>query len=132
MPVIFSRCSREVTVDGAGISAGTTFNENNTHMLIEAAGIDIIGGALTIEEEITVSLILKCTVWQPVQEIRINFEPVAPVIDAVIDQGEPMARLARRYERLKFTADRAAITADFDLDVDVTNASLGAHMLRWV
>lgn len=131
MPVIYSECSREVTVDGAGNSAGTTLNINNAHRLIEAGGV-VVQEAQTVEEEINVTLTLGSTAWTPVQNIELLFEPVPGVIDATIDQGEPGAYVTRRSQGIDFTADRASVTAVFDLDVDVTNASTGGHYIRWI
>jgi hypothetical protein len=132
LPVIYSLCSREVSVDGAGISVGTTLTLNNTHMLVEVGASELHNGVVTVEEEISVAMINKCTVWKPVQEITTFLNPIPPVIDATIDQGEPRPSLTRSYEKLTFTKETATVATDFDLDVDVTNASAAANMLRWI
>ena len=130
VPVIFSEFARETAVGTAGITAGAALNINNAHKLLEAGGIFLPAGQ-TVEEEANVTLVVKCTTL-PIQTITLLFEPIAPVVDATIDQGEMHAYLTRREERMPFSADRTTVNADYDLDVTLTTAGQAAHYIRWI
>mgnify|MGYP001598576810 CR=1 FL=1 len=128
--VIYSQSSREISVDGAGTSVGTTLNISNASQLIEVGGV-VVQEAQTVEEEVFAALVSTSTVWDPVQQIDCILEPVSAIIDATIDQDEPGAYMARRSERVTFRSRTAAIVNNFILDVDVTNAATGEHYIRW-
>lgn len=132
LPVIMSQCSREVALGAAaGVAAGTTFNIGDAHELIEVGGVHT-HAAITIEEEITTSLIVKCTALSPLQETSVIFEPVAPVGDEAADEGAAMARLARRPQMLKFKTESANVLNDLDVDVLLSAAGQAVHYIRWI
>jgi hypothetical protein len=132
LPVIYSQCSREVAVGAAaGRVAGTTLNINNAHRLIEVGGI-VTKAAVTLEEDLNVSLEIACTALTPIQTLRCMFDPVTPYADLTTDFGSAHAYLARRPQLLNFTSDRASITATFDLDVVQSAAGQGVHYIRWI
>lgn len=130
LPVIRSKCSREVAIQNAGVTAGTTLNITQAHELIEAGGVVTVA-AHTVEEEAFASLVLKCTAW-PINEIKMLFEPVGAIADLAADENSPLTYVARRIQRLKFSQEACTITADFDLDVALSNAGQAAHYIRWI
>lgn len=131
LPVIRSRCSREVAINAAGVTPGTTLNITNAHELIEVGGV-ITEAAPTIEEEAFGTLVIKCTAL-PINEIKCLLEPCGAIADLGTDEGPcGMAYLARRVQRLKFSSPAVTVLADFDLDVALSNAGQAAHYLRWI
>ena len=130
VPVIYSEFARETAVSAAGITAGAALNINNAHKLLEAGGI-FLPAAHTVDEEANITIVLKCTTL-PIQTITMMCEPVAPVVNATIDQGEMHAYLTRREERMPFSADRTTVNVDYDLDVVLTNAGQAAHYIKWI
>lgn len=132
LPVIYSVCSREIALGAAAdIAAGTTFNIGDSHELIEVGGVHT-HAAITVEEEITTSLIVKCTNMSPLQELSILLEPVGQVGDEAVDEGHALCHLARRTQMMKFKTETSNVYNDFDVDVALSAAGQGVHYLRWI
>lgn len=130
VPVVYSSCSREVAVQNAGITAGTTLTLTHARKLVEI-GSAFTNALPTVEEEANVTTILRCNAW-PVNEVRIMNEPVGAICDLAADEGTTQAYLSRRLQRLKFSQESVTVYCDFDLDVAATAAGQAVHMLRWV
>lgn len=132
VPVIYSQCSREIAVGAAaGIVAGTTITISGGKKLIEVGAVHT-HAAITIEEESTTQCVIKSTGLHPVNELKFSLEPVGGVNDEAVDEGAPLAHLARRTQRLSIQKETAVVTCDFDVDVALSAAGQAVHMLRWI
>jgi hypothetical protein len=129
LPVIRSFCSREVAlaIAAVGITPGTLLSITDAHELIEAGGA-VTPSTNTVQEEIMVTLILKCTAL-PVNEIRLGFEPCGA---AGITPGSSATAVTRRLQRMKFSQTACNVTADFDQDVALAVAAQAGHYIRWI
>lgn len=129
LPVIRSKCSREVAIGAAaGIAAGTTLSITNAHELIEVDAV-VTHAAIAADEEFHNDLILKCTAL-PVNEIRIGLDPAGLIFGVALDS--PASYLTRRLQRLKFSQQSVQVFADFDVDVLIAAAGQGVHCIRWI
>jgi hypothetical protein len=130
LPVIKSRCSREVAVQLAGVTAGTDLTLAGAHELIEYGGVMTVA-AHTVEEEALVTMVLKCSALRK-QELSCLFEACGAIADLAVDENSPVTYLARRTCKVPFKQEAATITCGFDLDVALTNAGQAVHYVRWI
>jgi len=130
LPVIRSKCSREVVVDAGGINPGTTLLLDKIHEIIEVGAVQG-QAALTLEEQLNMDLILKSTSLG-VQEIRIMMDGTPGPVDSTTDNGSAVGHVNRRTVKVRVDETLTNITADFDQDIDLGNAVFGAHMIRYI
>jgi len=130
LPVIYSKCSREVSIDAGGISPGTTLKLDKVHKIIEV-GAASMQAALALEEQLNLDLILKATSLG-VQEIRIMLDGIPGPLDGTTDNGSAIGRVNRRTVSVRSDETLIDVTADFDQDVDLAVAVAGVHMIRWI
>ena len=130
LPTIRSYCSREVAVQVAGVTAGTTLTFTHARKLVELGAV-WTPALPTIEEEMNVTAIFKCNAF-PVNEVRIMLEPVGAIADLGTDEGSAQAYLTRRLQSLQFSQESVTIYTDFDVDVAQTAAGQAVHMIRYV
>lgn len=131
-PVIRSICSREdaLTAATAGIIAGSTLQINFAHKLIEA-GACATASTQTIEEELNVTAIFKCTALK-IQEVKFLCEPLGAAANLAADEFNPRTYLARRIQRLPFNQETATIVTSWDVDVAQTAAGQAVSMFRYI
>lgn len=130
LPTIYSLCSREIAIAIAavGIVNGAALAINKAHKLIEVMGIATHSIA-TVLEELTVTAILKCTVWDPVQEIAVQLEPCS---GCAVTPGVGTAYVTRSPQSVNFTKETATITMDADVDIALAAAGQFVHGIRYI
>jgi hypothetical protein len=132
LPVIRSICSRRdaLTAATAGNIAGATLQLNFAHTLIEMGGC-ATESTMTIEEELNVTLIAKCSALK-INELRIMCEPVGAAANLANDEGEAETVAARRMQRLPFNQETVTITTIWDVDVAQTVEAQAVSMFRYI
>jgi len=130
LPVIKSQCSREVAIAAAavGIVHATTLTISEAHRLCEVM-FAYTHAVATVQEELNLTAILKCTVWNPVQELSIMGEPAG---GAGVTPAAGLARLTRSIQNVDFRKEAATVLCDFDIDVTLTDVGQFVHGIRWV
>jgi len=130
LPTIRSQCSREIAIAIAAVGEvpGLVMPITDAHEIIEVGGC-ATESVNTAGEELNVTLILRCAAMNPLNEVRVMFEPYGATD---ITPGSSNAYVSRRIVRQKFSQPSVTLTSAFDVDIALAAAGQAVHYIRWI
>jgi hypothetical protein len=130
LPVIRSQCSREIAIAIAAVGEvpGLAMPITDAHQLIEVGGC-ATESVNTAGEELNVTLILRCTGMNPLNEVRVMFDPYGATD---ITPGSSVTYVSRRCVRQMFSQPSVTLTSAFDVDIALAAAGQAVHYIRWI
>jgi len=130
-PVIYSQVGAITALPTTPGNATTpqSYSINNARMLLEVDAIVGANGVVVAGQTADVAYTFSCTAWTPIQQFSFMGEPRGGILAT---SGVELEWLARRYQRLEFTTDRATVTANGYIDGTDTNAPSFTTAIRWI